>query len=147
MKKPLSPSQILFCILAVLALLVLLGFALLLMLIAAALLVQLFEQGAFSVRMIPKAAVLLACIPAMPWLMVRMVKHWKKAVFFNGVMCPVHQWDGGCTCRICGTTRNLNHHWVHCRCDRCGATRTEGHVWDGDTCTVCGLHRSAEENE
>ena len=52
-----------------------------------------------------------------------------------------HDWDG-CTCKLCGLTRNEGHDWDGCKCMRCGKTREEGHDWDGCTCKRCGKTRN-----
>ena len=55
-----------------------------------------------------------------------------------------HNWNG-CTCRVCGKTRDEGHDWNGCKCLICGKVRGTGHDWDGKTCLskcrICGNKR------
>lgn len=52
-----------------------------------------------------------------------------------------HKWDG-CTCSVCGKTRDQDHDWHGCTCARCGKVLEQAHTWDGCTCTSCGKTRN-----
>ena len=142
MKRKFSLSNFIFCLLAVLALLVMLGFGLLLIVLAGSLILKLSQQQPHTAAILLKVFVLTAVIGGIVLILAKVFTRWKQSVFFHGVMCPVHQWeDGGCTCRICGTTRDLNHRWNHCTCEKCGAVRKDEHVWNGCVCSICGKQR------
>ncbi len=52
-----------------------------------------------------------------------------------------HEWDGLCTCAVCGKTRNAFHQRAACRCRVCGA-EVHDFAPDGSrrhTCRSCGV--------
>lgn len=63
------------------------------------------------------------------------------------LLCAIfgHQWNRGCKCTSCSSTRDEGHAWEGCKCTCCGNIRDKGHKCGGPNCPTCGKLLSRDE--